>query len=398
MVKAVLLSLLIPTLVLGAVPSITRPVTDPQGMLTAQEMESVAQALVQLRAERQVQMAVLLVDTTNGQPLEDFAHEAFSAWKGGEAGRDNGLLLVVAKGDRRSRLEVGYGLEPYLTDGEATTLLHAQGPLMREGRIADALVAIIAGVHEQAPGQGALSPPANSWLPAAVSAFFFAMLATAFVAALLLNRCLLLDMKGLRLLVAAALLGAVPPVVLVLVAGSSQLTAGSILFGYGGMLIVFFVGWFACGRGQWGLGVILLGGTVFGSLLGVSLLDGSTDLGDLLLQAAIPSFFSVVGPGGLLLLVKGIRWISRHGSGSWSREGSVSWSSNSSSSTSSDWNSSSSSTDWGSSASSSSYDSSSSSSSYDSSSSSSSSDSSSSSSDWGGGGGSSGGGGGSDSW
>ncbi|WP_158623362.1 YgcG family protein [Corallococcus sp. CA053C] len=389
MVKAVLLSLLLlPTLVLGAVPTITRPVTDPRGMLTAQEMESVAQALVQLRAERQVQMAVLLVDTTNGQPIEDFAHEAFSAWKGGEAGRDNGLLLVVARGDRRSRLEVGYGLEPYLTDGEATTLLHAQGPLMREGRIADALRAIIAGVHEQAPEQGALSPPANSWPAGAVRAFFFAMLVTAFVVSLLLSRGLALGMKGLGIRVAAVMLVAMPPAVLLAVASSSQLTGVSILFGYGVMLAVFFGGWFACWRKQWGLGVILLGGTVFGSLLGVSLLDGSTDLGDLLLQAAIPSFIAVVGPGGLLLLVKGIRWISRHGSGSWSREGSVSWSSSSSSTSS---------TDWSSSSSSSSYDSSSSYSSSDSSSSFSS-DSSSSSSDWSGGGGSSGGGGGSDSW
>ncbi|NRD54419.1 TPM domain-containing protein [Corallococcus exiguus] len=158
MVKTVLLTLLLPVLALAEVPSITRPVTDPQHLLTAQQTEVVSKALVDLRAAKQVQMAVLLVDTTEGQPIEDYAQAAFRQWKGGVAGQNNGLLLVIARADRRSRMEVGYGLEASLTDGEATALLHAQGPYLREGRFEPALLAIIAGVDARCPPESSQVP------------------------------------------------------------------------------------------------------------------------------------------------------------------------------------------------------------------------------------------------
>jgi uncharacterized protein len=152
--KSLLLTLLLPALVMADVPAIERPVTDPTGMLTAQETETVSQALVALRAERQVHMAVVLVPTTESLPIEDYAREVFAAWQGGEKGLDNGLLLVVARDDRRMRLESGYGVEAALTDGEARTLLDAQGPKMREGRLEAALVDIIAGVRREIPEGG----------------------------------------------------------------------------------------------------------------------------------------------------------------------------------------------------------------------------------------------------
>jgi uncharacterized membrane protein YgcG len=57
------------------------------------------------------QMAVLIVPTTQPEPVEAYAIRVADAWKIGRKGRDDGVLLLVAKNDRRLRMEVGYGLE-----------------------------------------------------------------------------------------------------------------------------------------------------------------------------------------------------------------------------------------------------------------------------------------------
>lgn len=165
MVKAYALALLLPTLLLGAVPSITRPVTDPGGLLSAEDTERVARELVQLRDETGVQMAVLLVGSTEGEPIEDYALRVTEEWKGGRAGEDNGLLFVLAVDDRRMRLEVGYGLEEYLPDDAVRRLLDAQLPLMREQDYAGALVHIIRDVRVRLPEGAFSSSQASSWSP-----------------------------------------------------------------------------------------------------------------------------------------------------------------------------------------------------------------------------------------
>ncbi|NPC71733.1 TPM domain-containing protein [Corallococcus exiguus] len=384
MVKTVLLTLLLPALALAAVPSITRPVTDQRWMLTSREMETVSRALVDLRATKQVQMAVLLVDTTDGQPIEDYAAAVFRQWKGGAAGRNNGVLLVIARADRRSRLEVGYGMESWLTDGEATALLHAQGPLLREGRFEPALLAIIAGVDAQVlagafAGGSATTPP---WTPAESAWFLVAIFLTACAMARLLLQVQASGFRGSRGLTMATLLVVLPAAALVSVGWSGPRSPLFILVAYVALMGLFFWGWRLFQRREraaWGLLLLLMPRAA----LAYSQLwshDPVLGLGDFFLWVMLGSLFSVplLLPLSMLgvLLFQNVLWPSRP-QRAWRSSGNAS-------------------SDWSSSTSSSGYDTFSSSS-YDSSSSSSS-DSSSSSSDWGGGGGDFGGGGGSDSW
>ncbi|MCP3100604.1 TPM domain-containing protein [Myxococcus sp. K15C18031901] len=129
MVKTALL-LLVPLLTLAVpVPRITQPVEDLAGVLPSQDHEAVSGQLLHLGERTGAQMAVLLVETTSGEPIEDFALRAAEAWKGGSPTRNDGLLLVVAVKDRRLRLEVGYGLEASLPDGIVRSILDAQAPL-----------------------------------------------------------------------------------------------------------------------------------------------------------------------------------------------------------------------------------------------------------------------------
>ena len=69
------------------------------------------------------QVAVLTVKSLDGESIEDFAVRVFEAWKLGQKGRDNGVLVIVAPTDRRMRIEVGYGLEGTLTDAAAARII-----------------------------------------------------------------------------------------------------------------------------------------------------------------------------------------------------------------------------------------------------------------------------------
>lgn len=151
MVKASALVLLLPALLLGSVPTIDRPVVDERGVLSSSDTEAVANELVRLRGETGAQLAMLLVGTTGGEPIEDYAMRAAESWKGGQAGLDNGLLFVLAVDDRRARLEVGYGMEEYLPDDAVRRILDAQGPLLREQDYRGALLGVIQGVRARLP-------------------------------------------------------------------------------------------------------------------------------------------------------------------------------------------------------------------------------------------------------
>jgi uncharacterized protein len=70
------------------------------------------------------QIAVLTTPTIGGEPIEDYANRVFAAWKLGQKGKDNGVLLVVVPRDRKMRIEVGYGLEATLPDAAAGRIIH----------------------------------------------------------------------------------------------------------------------------------------------------------------------------------------------------------------------------------------------------------------------------------
>jgi uncharacterized protein len=106
-------------LALVAVPPLTGRVVDQTGTLSAADIASLTQTLQDLETRKGSQIAVLIVPTTDGEAIEQFSLRVAEAWKIGRKKVDDGALLVIAKNDRRLRIEVGYGLEGALTD--ATT-------------------------------------------------------------------------------------------------------------------------------------------------------------------------------------------------------------------------------------------------------------------------------------
>src|SRR5579862_9850377 len=106
-----------------AVPPLTGRVVDQTATLSASEMDALTQRLKDLEARKGSQVAVLIVPTTDPESIEQFSIRVAEAWKIGRKKVDDGALLVVAKNDRKIRIEVGYGLEGALTDVTARRII-----------------------------------------------------------------------------------------------------------------------------------------------------------------------------------------------------------------------------------------------------------------------------------
>jgi uncharacterized protein len=99
-----------------AVPPLTGRVVDQTGTLSSSDIASLDQTLRAFEARKGTQIAVLIVPTTQPETIEQFSIRVAEAWKIGRKKIDDGAILVVAKDDRKLRIEVGYGLEGALTD------------------------------------------------------------------------------------------------------------------------------------------------------------------------------------------------------------------------------------------------------------------------------------------
>jgi uncharacterized protein len=107
---------------------------------TAQTLEAYCANLERVTG---VQVAVVLVDTLEDEPIEDVSNRLFREWGIGQKGKDEGALILLAVRDRKSRAEIGYGLEPIITDGEAGSILRGIRPILRQGNYGGALLAAL---------------------------------------------------------------------------------------------------------------------------------------------------------------------------------------------------------------------------------------------------------------
>ena len=98
------------------VPALDRRVTDLTSTLTPDQLASLESRLAAFERRKGSQVAVLVVPTTQPETIEQYSIRVVDQWKLGRKGTDDGVLLLVAKNDRKMRIEVGYGLEGVLPD------------------------------------------------------------------------------------------------------------------------------------------------------------------------------------------------------------------------------------------------------------------------------------------
>jgi uncharacterized protein len=116
------------------VPPLTARVTDLTGTLAAPQKAELESRIAAYESRRGSQIAVLLLPTTKPEEIEQYSIRVAEAWKIGRKGVDDGLILIVAKDDRRLRIEVGYGLEGVIPDSLARRVIDERiTPRFKEG-------------------------------------------------------------------------------------------------------------------------------------------------------------------------------------------------------------------------------------------------------------------------
>jgi uncharacterized protein len=142
------------------IPPLAERVTDLTHTLSAAEIASLSAKLADWEARTSNQLAVLMVPTTQPEPIEAYSLRVAEKWKIGRKGQDNGALLLIAKNDRKMRIEVGYGLEGVLTDVTSRRIIAENiAPAFRDGRFADGINAGIDRIIAVVGAGNPLPPP-----------------------------------------------------------------------------------------------------------------------------------------------------------------------------------------------------------------------------------------------
>jgi uncharacterized protein len=144
------------------VPALRGRVTDEAGVLSTAATRQLEERLAAYEQATGRQLAVLVVQSLEGDPLEDFSIRVAEAWTLGRAGQDDGILLLLAIEERKVRIEVGYGLEGEVTDLVSARIIHGvMRPYLRRGSydeaVAEGVEALIA-----VAGPGVGPPPGGS--------------------------------------------------------------------------------------------------------------------------------------------------------------------------------------------------------------------------------------------
>jgi uncharacterized protein len=141
------------------VPQLRAHVNDYAGMLSPATVQDLERKLADFERSDSTQIVVLTIPTLGGDSLEDYSIKVAEAWRVGQKGVDNGIILLIAQQERKIRIEVGRGLEGKLTDLLSGRIIRDQiSPLFKTGDIDGGVTAGVAALMEVVRGEYKGSP------------------------------------------------------------------------------------------------------------------------------------------------------------------------------------------------------------------------------------------------
>jgi uncharacterized protein len=164
-------------------------VNDFAGVLSSNTRQSLEQRLSQLEKDSSIEIAVVTVKSLEGMGVDEYAVKLFEEWKIGKKDQDNGVLLLIAPNERELRIEVGYGLEPTLTDSKTGRIIrNIITPKFKDGNYDDGVLSgvetIIKVVHGEAVELGEERPASSGsdddsfWIFFVIGAIFLSYLSS----------------------------------------------------------------------------------------------------------------------------------------------------------------------------------------------------------------------------
>jgi uncharacterized protein len=146
---------------LREVPALTARVIDQTGTLSAAQRQSLEAQLAAIEQQHGAQVVVLMVPGTAPEDIAAFANRVGNQWKIGRKGVGDGVLVLVAKDDRKMRIEVAKALEGAIPDIAAARIIDgAMAPRFREGDFAGGLAAAVQQLGARIAGEALPAPPA----------------------------------------------------------------------------------------------------------------------------------------------------------------------------------------------------------------------------------------------
>jgi uncharacterized protein len=144
-------------------PFLTGRVVDNAEVLSGPARAKLAALLKAHETETTEQIVVLTVPTLGGRSIEEYALAVFEAWKLGQKGKDNGVLVVIVPPERKMRIEVGYGLEGRLTDVEAARIIrNVMAPRFKSGEFDAGVEEGVRVILAKLKGETSAIPDANA--------------------------------------------------------------------------------------------------------------------------------------------------------------------------------------------------------------------------------------------
>lgn len=151
-------------------PALTGRVVDDAHILSPATVQKLDGELATLEAQTGHQVVVATVPDLQGHEIEDYGYQLGRTWAVGRKGQNDGAILLVAPKERKVRIEVGYGLEPVLTDALTSVILQRKVlPQFRQGHMeqgvvdgAEALIAQVALPEDQAKANVAQAEQAHA--------------------------------------------------------------------------------------------------------------------------------------------------------------------------------------------------------------------------------------------
>ncbi len=143
-----------------AVPKLSGRVNDYADLISPGAESQIDDLLSQLQTDTGAEVVVLTLDSLQGEQLEEYSLRVAETWKLGREEEDDGALLLIAKNDRKMRFEIGYGLEPVLTDVMTTRIRNQiMQPSFRAGDFDGGIERAVEAIDGLIRGTSTLPPP-----------------------------------------------------------------------------------------------------------------------------------------------------------------------------------------------------------------------------------------------
>ncbi|MBN8791296.1 MAG: YgcG family protein [Stenotrophomonas nitritireducens] len=239
---------------LAPIPPLDSPVVDTTGTLDAAQRQALVQQALALQQRKGSQLQVLIVPSTQPEDIAQYTTRVFDQWSIGRKGVDDGVLLVVARNDRRVRIEPGYGLEGAIPDAIANRVIQEYlVPRFRDNDYAGGITEATAALVKLVDGEELPAPVASNRDPGDGDATFFVALFIGGFASMLARLLFARRSRPLKG-VLAALLGGGAGWLLLSLAGGGIAAAAAFFLSLGGLSPGGFAGGGGFGRGGFGGG------------------------------------------------------------------------------------------------------------------------------------------------